>query len=359
MLLLATKDTRRWLVSLICSDPAQASGACHRSLQLVHLLERDGWQLEPIDPPLPSPNRWHTLRLGAAAALRHRPLQPFGADSLRSQGHSAHLVTELHRRFPKLKGVIQEGTGYGSLATVAEWQRRGIRTVLVPANIEALAPNTGSWTHRSPDVAKRFGHERRWWAMADAIFTISLEEAWWLQLHGIDAEWLPYYPAPEREQQLLAIRKSRQPDPQVGWLWLADFRNPANRAGAELTLRWLQACPDLPQRLVVAGRGCSWLRNHHEALLPGNVQFWGEVSDQQLDQLYRSCTAQLIVHPATSGMLTRVVDAALAGIPIVGNTMAFKSYAFCFKGQTHAQAVVLMPARQPQSDARFLSALLG
>ena len=325
MLLLATKDTRQWLVSLICSDPAEASGACHRSLQLAHLLESDGWHLETLDPPSPPANRWHTLWLGAAAALHHGPLQPFGTDSLRSQGHGAHQVEQLHRRFPMLNGVIQEGTGYGSLSAVAEWHRRDVRTVLVPANIEALAPNTGSWTHHSPDVAKRFAHERRWWAMADAIFTISLEEAWWLQLHGIDAEWLPYYPAPERERQLLAICENRQPDPQVGWLWLADFRNPANRAGAELTLRWLQTCPDPPQQLLVAGRGCSWLINTHGSLIPGRVHFLGEVSDQQLDQLYRSCTAQLIVHPATSGVLTRVCDAVIAGIPIAGNSMARKS----------------------------------
>lgn len=345
MLLLAAKDTHQWLVSLICSDPAQASGACHRSLQLNHLLESDGWHLEALDPPLPPSHRWHTLRLGATAALHHGPLQPFGADSLRSQGHSAYLVEELHRRFPKLKGVIQEGTGYGSLAAVAEWRQRGVRTLLVPANIEALAPNNGSWTHRSPDVAKRFAHERRWWAMADAIFTISIEEAWWLQLQGIDAEWLPYYPAPEREQQLLAIRETRQPDPQVGWLWLADFRNPANRAGAELTLRWLQACPDPPQQLVVAGRGCSWLQDTYGSLIPSYARLLGEVSNQQLDQLYRSCHAQLIVHPATSGMLTRVVDAALAGIPVVGNSMALKSYWLCFSDEISERPVATRPVR--------------
>lgn len=339
MLLLATKATRQWLVSLICSDPAQSSGACHRSLQLIYLLESDGWQLESIVPPLPPANRWHTLRLGARAALRHGPLQPFGDDSLRSQGHCAHWVAELHRRFPRLKGVIQEGTGYGRLSALAEWHRRGVRTVLVPANIEALAPNTGSWTHRSLDVAKRFAHERRWWAMADAIFTISLEEAWWLQLHGIDAEWLPYHPAPEREQQLLAIRKARQPDPKLGWLWLADFRNPANRAGAELTLRWLQACQEPPQKLLVIGRGCSWLQDTYEPQIPRYCNLMGEVSDQQLDLLYRSCTAQLIVHPATSGALTRVCDAAIAGIQIVGNSMARKADFSSYTGACQDEAI--------------------
>ena len=353
MLLLATKDTRKWLVSLICSDPAQASGACHRSLQLVHLLESDGWLLEPLDPPLPPANRLQTLRLGAAAALRHGPLQPFGADSLRSQGHCVHLVAELHRRFPMLMGVIQEGTGYGSLSAVAEWHRRRVRTVLVPANIEALAPNTGSWTHHSPDVAQRFAHERRWWAMADAIFTISIEEAWWLQMHGISAEHLPYFPSSEREQELRCIAGERQPDAEVGWFWLADFRNPANRAGVPLTVQWLDQCLQLPNHLLIAGRGSDWMQQNYSLQLPPYAHLLGEVSEGQLQQIYRHCTAQLIVHPATSGMLTRVVDAALAGIPIVGNSMALKSCAgFFADGQ-----VVAPPSKPLEEEACFLNQL--
>lgn len=45
---LATKLDKKWLVSLICNDISQATGACHRSLQLLHLLECDGWHLQVI-----------------------------------------------------------------------------------------------------------------------------------------------------------------------------------------------------------------------------------------------------------------------------------------------------------------------
>lgn len=361
MLLLATKQARQWLVSLICRDPAQASGACHRSLQLIHLLESDGWRLQPVAPPAAPASRWTTLGYGLAASLRHGPLQPLGLDSLRSHGHVAHQVHQLHSSFPQLCGVIQEGTGYGGLSAVAEWRRRGVRTVLVPANIESLAPNTGSWTHRGLDVSVRFAHERRWWAMADAIFTISIEEAWWLQLHGIDAEHLPYYPAPEREQQLFAIRSQRQPDPTVGWLWLADFANPANRAGAPLSLRWLERCSHPPQALQIVGRGCSWLQQSFAERLPSYAHVLGEVSDAQLAQLYRQCTAQLIVHPATSGMLTRVVDAAIMGIKIEGNLMAFKSYyyaicrASCGQVMTDRLFVLALRAASDESQAFLVS----
>lgn len=353
MLLLASKGSNQWLVSLICHDPAQASGACHRSLQLLYLLEGDGWQLQPVDPPQHPPRRWDTVSHGLMSSLRHGPLLPLGLESLRSRGHTAYQVAQLHGRFPGLSGVIQEGTGYGGLCSVAEWRRCGVRTVLVPANIESLAPNTGSWTHRHRDVAQRFADERRWWAMADLIFTISIEEAWWLNLHGIPAEYLPYYPAPQREQQLLEIRAQRKPDPAVGWLWLADFRNPANRAGVPLTLEWLKHNSSPQQQLRIVGRGCEWLQQSYGHRLPSYTRWMGELSNAQLNQLYLQCTAHLIVHPATSGMLTRVVDAALADIPVVGNSMALKSYAWCFTDQ----AVVSPPRLSRHVKGAFLDYL--
>lgn len=325
MLLLATKGTQQWLVSLICEDFTQSSGGCHRSAQLHALLEHDGWHLTPVAPPDPPVSRWQTVQRGISAARKHGFVQPLGIDSLRSQGHVAHSVATLHRRFPRLTGILQEGTGYGALSATALWRDRGVQTILVPANIESLAPNYHSWTHQGFDVAQRFAHERRWWAIADAIFTISVEEAWWLQLHGIQAEHLPYYPAPQHYQQLLALRASRQPCQQTGYLWLADFRNPANRIGVELTLAWINRLGPPPFPIKIVGRGSDWLRQEYSEQLPASCQILGELCEQELTELQRTCIAQLIVHPATSGMLTRVINTAVSGIPILGNDMAFKS----------------------------------
>jgi hypothetical protein len=350
---LAISDREHWLVSLICNDPTQASGACHRSLQLLHLLDQHGWQLHPVETTPPSASRWATLRSGLKAGLSHGLLQPLGIDSLRSQGHCSQQVAYLHNRFPNLAGVIQEGTGYGSLCAVSEWRQRGVRTVVVPANIEALAPNTDSWTHRNRDVSQRFANERRWWTMADAIFTISIEEAWWLQLHGICAEWLPYYPAPEREQHLLNIRKHRQPDPTVGWLWLADFRNPANQAGVPLTLKWLMSASNQPQHIQIVGRGLNWLERTFGDQLPPHTRLLGELCSNELERLSYYCTAQLIVHPATSGILTRVVDASIANIPIVGNSIGIKSHSTYF---SHT-CVVTKPTLVRAAEETFVESL--
>lgn len=364
---LASKDglpvPLRFIVSLICRDHEKASGGCNRSRQLLEILRGGGWRLEPIEyPPLPV-SRLATLRAGLAAVWKYGPLQPFGVESLRAQGLGALRVEHFHGRYRDLQGVILEGTGYGALASVAAWKACGLRTVLVPANIESLAPNSGSWTHRGLDVTNRFAHERRWWGLADAIFTISVEEAWWLKLHGIEAQHLPYFPAPGHRERLERIRRGRLPNRETGLLWLADFRNPANLSGIRPALRWLAKHTPRGMPVLVVGRGTEFLQRDLFRDLPQPLRILGEKSEDELEQLQCRCLAQMIVHPATSGMLTRVVDAAVAGIPIVGNAMALKSYRHFFAGTQpqpdgpFSPRVLSAPERPDQEAQAFLASL--
>ena len=189
--------------------------------------------------------------------------------------------------------------------------------------------------------------------MADAIFTISMEETWWLQLHGINAEYLPYYPNQQRKDKLLEVREERQEKTSLDWLWLADFRNPANQSGVPLTLKWLNESRSHPKQLMIAGRGCEWLTKKYGYQLPEYAQVLGEITDHELEEFYKSCGAMLIVHPATSGMLTRVVDAAIAGIPVVGNNMALKSYASHFD----EQRVIATPQRSFRAEEFLVKTL--
>lgn len=353
MIFLASKSNRLVLVSLICDDLSFSSGACARSNQIVEILQDAGWSLEPIAPVLPPVTPLVTALYGLGAVCRDGLLHPLGLASLRSQGHSNRAVVALCRRFPSLCAVVIEGTGFGALASLSVWRRRGVKTVLIPANIESLAPNSHAWTHRGRDVAMRFADERVWWSIADSIFTISNEEAWWLELHGIKAAHLPYYPDSRRLQALQVVRRDRKPSSRVGWLWLADFNNPANRAGVPLTLEWLRNSSSTPSRVTVVGRGAEWLFENFADQLPHFIHLAGSIDDAELQLLYRTCTAQLIVHPATSGMLTRVVDAAIAGIPVVGNDMALKSYALCF----HSADSIHAPPPPAAAVVRFLAEL--
>lgn len=329
MLFHCTKPGSSWILELICSDLARASGACHRSQQIKEVLEQGGYVLEPIESP-PRPRRWGIVVSGITAGLTDGFHHPIGIASLRTSGSTRSLLMGLKQQYPTIKGFIFEGTGFGSLTGLGWCHRHGLRSVLIPANIESLASYPGAWTHQGLEISERFDHERSWLSMADAIYTISIEEAWWLELHGIPAHHFPYYPCTDHLMQLESLRNHRQPDRDFGYLLLADFNNAANLTGAKLLANRLVNGLVVRHPIHVVGRGMEQAKSILEVVTQHPFIFEGEVSDQQLADFQSRCLALVIFHPATSGMLTRVVDAATANIPVVGNWMALKSYHHCF-----------------------------
>jgi hypothetical protein len=324
-----TKPGSSWILELICSDLATSSGACNRSQQIKEVLEKGGYALEPIKPP-PRPRRWDIAVSGIKTGLADGFHRPIGLASIRTSGSTRSLLKELKHQYPAIKGFIFEGTGFGSLTGLGWCHRHGLRSVLIPANIESLANYPGAWTHQDLTITERFDHEKPWLSMADAIYTISIEEAWWLELHGIPAQHFPYFPCTEHLNQLESLRNQRQPDRDFGYLLLADFNNAANLTGAKLLAKRLVNGLVVRHPIHVVGRGMEQARCILESVNQHPFIFEGEVSDQQLADFQRRCLALVIFHPATSGMLTRVVDATIANIPVTGNCMALKSYHHCF-----------------------------
>lgn len=354
MLFIASKDSDSWIVSLVCQDLSKATGGCNRSLQIYEIFIRNGWILKPINHSIyQSSVPLKTVFKAFTSISRDGPFLPFSVDSIRAQGRSNYMVRALLDDYPSVKGVVMEGTGYGVLSSLPEWKLAGKKIILVPHNIESLAANLDVWTHKNLSIAQRFQYEQKWLAIADAIFTISIEEAWWLELHGLRSSFLPYYPPVKRKSMLETVRKNRTPDNNIGWLYISDFNNPPNRLGAQLMLDWLKTVPNPPNSLTIAGRGCDWFSSRYASSLPNYCTFVGEISDEKLFSLYCRCTAQLIIHPPTSGMLTRVIDAALAGIPVVGNLMALKSYSFLFSYSNPP----ILPQYPASSVQQFLHAI--
>jgi hypothetical protein len=358
-----TKPGSSWILELICSDLSRSSGACHRSSQIKAILEEGGYSLEPIDPPK-RPERWKLAGSGLKAGLCDGFHRPLSLDSIRTAGSRRNLVKELHHRYPMIKGFIFEGTGFGALTMLGWCHRHQLRSVLIPANIESLANYPDSWTHKNLSVAERFRHEQPWLRLATAIHTISIEEAWWLELHGISAQHLPYYPSGEHLKGLQTLRSERQPDPDFGYLLVADFGNAANLLGTRLLVEKLANGLVVRYPIHVVGRQIEKAKAILDTISASPFIFQGECSDSELASFQRQCLALVLCHPATSGMLTRVVDAAIANIPIMGNWMALKSYHHFFSDPiislagfpTHS-AVRCCPERPVQAEEFLLQTL--
>lgn len=57
-----------------------------------------------------------------------------------------------------------------------------------------------------------------------------------------------------------------------------------------------------------------------------NVVLLGELSQEQMTREMIECNAILINQPPTTGALTRIVEAEIAGVPVVANTDSMRDY---------------------------------
>ena len=338
------------------------NGGRRRSEQLLSAFLGSGCRLSTV-------REWDRRPRSAVAAagLRHwwryGPHRPVGAMSLRVAGGTRLQFAQLLSEHPDCRTVVIEGTGFGVLGALPFLKDRGVRVVLVPVNVESLVDYPRAWTHGMP-LSARFAEELRWLRHADAMFTISTEEAWLLSLHGVPAVRLPYFPAPAFRTELLGRAARRDPDRSVGYVYFGDFRNAPNVRGFSdllADLRCGRVGLDAP--LTVVGRGLDEARERFGSNCPAGVEFLGEVTDDRLEDLLSRCLAVVLRHPATGGMLTRVIELNLSGVPVLANLMALKGYADHFDhwsltGPRGGPPAVRTPVPEPVDEtAAFLAAV--
>ena len=202
-------------------------------------------------------------------------------------------------------------------------KRNGKRVIAVPHNLESLVPNSksGSLEERAP---KPFLREIKILKQCDSVFCISHEETWLLRLFGVNAFYLPYYPAREAEQQMLDIRQRRQSVEQSKSLLLVGSAlNSPTRTGMQQIIDWWKDHAPAGWTLRVGG-----YHSDKKLIVPNceSIVMLGELSQERMDDELLHCAAQLIYQPATTGVLTRIVESQIAGIPVVANSLSCRSH---------------------------------
>jgi hypothetical protein len=197
--------------------------------------------------------------------------------------------------------------------------------VALPHNIESLvAGNTSVFSKRpSPEWLTE---ELTGLKYASHVFTISREEQWLLSVHGINCSYLPYYPTKALQQKLLSIRDRRAgranlPGASKQLLLLGTFYNKPTRDGYIHILNKIKKYPAV--QIHVAGFGSEQLKTTYNQK---NITIWGSLNDQELQELLITCDYALIHQEPSSGALTRIPELLIAGIPILANNMAARSY---------------------------------
>lgn len=201
---------------------------------------------------------------------------------------------------------------------------KGLKVVALPHNLESLVSSqissisgkiSPAWIEEEIEILR----------ICDRVFTISREEQWLLGIYGIEADYLPYYPVKEYENELLKIRKQRQIDVEVDKaeiLMVGSASNPPTFEGFKSNLQILR---NTDFKVNVVGNQTENLKlflnkdNDH-------IKIYGKVSQTELFNFMKKASCLLVNQPPSSGALTRIIEKLVAGIPVLTNVGAARSY---------------------------------
>lgn len=198
----------------------------------------------------------------------------------------------------------------------------GKKVVACPHNIESLVPQSESALFRMTQQ-QAFEQEMRILRGCEQVYAISHEETWLLNLWGVNAQCYLYTPVGDILKQIDTIKSLREKTPRkTNYLLLGTAINEPTRMGMQHLIDfWAEYNIEYP--LHVGGYGTDTLS------IPANkpqIVFLGELTDEQLLQEQVQAKALLIYQPPTTGALTRICEAIAAGIPVIANYYAARSY---------------------------------
>lgn len=239
----------------------------------------------------------------------------------------------------------------------------GIHIVAMCHNIESLSYGqvVEKWQRTL------FNKELDILSLCDVVIAISREETAILNNLNIKAIFFPYYPADTIINNLLNIRKTRGGTEKKDIVLLGTAANkPTKRGMARVIKAWSEN--DLDRTcgsLLVAGYGTEVLKNISQG---HGVEFLGTLTNEELEKILSSIKACLCYQEKGSGALTRIPEMLIAGVPVISNTHAARSYYnskgvtefFCFEELQEAiKKVGLVKGDIPVPNPPDLSALLS
>lgn len=332
------------------------NGGYRRTLQLHQLLLNAGIEITATDPPARLTNLQYYCKglqflcqTGFAERCNPRLVRDHGMVVARlAPGLAAHrgdkvLVWEVTRRDYQAVPFLARKFGYSVVA--------------LPHNLQTLVP--APVPGRREMISRHFAEELRALRAADAIFTISREEQWLLLLHELAPFYLPYFPAEKIANELLDLRSRRQAAGANRLLILGTAWNTPTHLGMIELIEMLRALPGGPTLPVdIAGFGTEQLQGR----LGGTTwKLYGRVDDLKLAELMRNARAVLVHQRAAAGVLTRIPEMLLAGLPVIANGIAARSHGgldglHVYESPEELSALLQHPLPEPEAPHRPVSA---
>ena len=221
---------------------------------------------------------------------------------------------------PRVKLVIMDDPLY-FYPLVEYLYKKKIPVVGLCQNIESLSY---SQLNRNYQL-KLFNKEIKLLKKCALIITISREETFLLKNFNIPTHYLPYYPVTSIEDRMKQVRERRKGTPKEGFLMIGTAGNKVTRDGMKAFIDFWRNGKNKgkEEKLLVAGYGITKFLNVPEA---DNIDFLGEISNQLHDDILASVKAMVCFQEFGSGALTKIREMMIAGVPVLANSHAARSY---------------------------------
>jgi hypothetical protein len=305
----STEDSSDWA--------PHGAGGVWRRRQIDAILRRHG--IEPVNLERP-PGLAFPQRVARALALKAR----FGADvplrrrALGAAEYSDRFYAHNARRAGLLPAIVLE-SGCEPVG-VAALKAQGFAVAVVLPAINSL------WLGRPNPVTgpypNAFRAELHALEMADHVFSISREEQLLLNNFGLGVRYLPYFPDEGRAAALLGERAGRAPQPRE-YLICATRGNTDTVDSFREQVAWIEAAAPADAVFHVTGHQTEPLR---EVWSGPRFRFHGGCPDDLFAQIKARCVALCLHQRAGLGAVTRVPDMLLAGLAVVANGAAARSF---------------------------------
>jgi hypothetical protein len=305
-------------------------GGSRRLMQILELLEDAGLDvrlasstdrrsLSPGDITALNSSMAHMKNNPSEAALRYGPWAP----ERRMPVHHLRETSSLwsHHTPGALQIALVDDPIYFQ-PLFEKLTALAVPVITVCHNIESLAPAQVM----EETATQLLSDELNILGRSAAVITISKEETWLLTNLRIPCIYLPYYPVRPILDRLTRVRESRKTSRTQGILMLANAGNMQTKASIDRVAgAWAELrMADRAGTLMVAGYNTD--RHYSSESFGPGIEFLGELSNETHDELLTRASACLCYQENGSGALTRITEMLIAGVPVIANGHAARSY---------------------------------
>ncbi len=306
-----------------CAFPFKhpTNGGIHRSEQILEILVKHNISVTELHESKLSKSRPIRDRLrGVGICIQDGNWDAFRDRRIGGLGQNFHQYQQELTKAERFDALIWETTAESVTPKIGK--KYNLPVIALPPQLESFF-QISFFNRPSGAVFEYLKQEIQALSLVNSVFTISAEDQIILKNSGINADYLPYYPSQRLVEFYSQIRQQREQHTQKEFVILGSVQNYLTREGILELLAWINLYPDKELlNITLVGNQTETLKNIID--YPW-LKILGTVPQAELENLLVRAKAILIHQIKGVGVLTRIPEMLVAGIPVIANRIAARS----------------------------------